>query len=295
MMSYDSRPPAAPQRGVITMRSLGELGRFGNQFFQYAFVRSYALRHQLDYELPPWIGQQLFGHFDPPLTRQWPQFYEKVAHDVDDTFIPHLQTPLRNVDVVGFFQYHMRYYAPQRDFIESLFRPIAAIEQVCQRASARLRAMGDEVVALHLRRGDYGYSHFFIAPSAWYLSWLQEQRSRWQRPVIYVATDDEPAIRRDFAGLRIVTQRDLALGPLPFPEFYLDFYLLSQANVVAISNSSFSFAACLLNRVATHFVRPVLPAQRLVPFDPWDAKPLLQDATVEGYLNVLGIGHREQA
>ena len=296
MTTSESAIHFAPSpRDVVTMRTLGELGRFGNQFFQYAFVRTYARQHDLHYEVPAWIGQSLFGHVDPPISRQLPQFYEKVCHDVDDTFIPHLQSPLRNVDVVGFFQYHTSYYAPHRELIESLFAPIDSIATICRQALKRLKQIGDEVVALHLRRGDYGYSHFFIAPSLWYRGWLADQRGRWKRPVIFVATDDEAAIRREFAGVEMMTQRDLGLGLLPFPDFYLDFYILAQANAVAISNSSFSFAACLLNRTATQFARPVLPAQRLVAFDPWNSKPLLQDATVEEYRHVLGIGRESAA
>jgi hypothetical protein len=276
------------------MRSLGRLGRFGNQLFQYMFLRTYAQRHNLDYQVPAWIGQDLFGHADPPIERKLPVFLERVHHDIDDTFIPHLQSPLANVDVEGFFQYHTSYYAPQREFIESLFQPVPRVQKICCEMVERLRDFGDEIVAMHLRRGDYGFSHFFIAPGEWYGQWIEEHRAHWRRPVLYVATDDEMQARRELAGYNIVTQRDLVSAPLPFPDYFLDFYILTCASAVAISNSSFSFAACLLNRNAKVFMRPVLQFQRLVPFEPWNSKPLLQDATVEDFPLIAGRRVREK-
>jgi hypothetical protein len=59
-------------------------------------------------------------------------------------------------------------------------------------------------------------------------------------------------------------------------EYYQDFHLMTQADVLGISNSSFSFSAALLNDRAKQFVRPVWDLDtRLANFDPWYAEPLL--------------------
>ena len=50
------------KRPVVTMYCLGKLGRFGNQLFQYAYLKIYAQIHDLRVETPEWIGQYLFGH-----------------------------------------------------------------------------------------------------------------------------------------------------------------------------------------------------------------------------------------
>jgi hypothetical protein len=55
---------------------------------------------------------------------------------------------------------------------------------------------------------------------------------------------------------------------------------LSQCDIVAISNSSFSFAACMLNEKGKLFFRPHLSAKKLIPFDPWNSEPILRDAKV---------------
>ena len=54
---------------------------------------------------------------------------------------------------------------------------------------------------------------------------------------------------------------------------------MTCADRLAISNSTFSFTAAMLNQrspsSAHAFVRPVPDARALVPFDPWDSYPLL--------------------
>ena len=42
------------------------------------------------------------------------------------------------------------------------------IEATMKKALKKLRSMGKTIVGLHLRRKDYGYGPFFIAPSKWY-------------------------------------------------------------------------------------------------------------------------------
>lgn len=271
------------------MRQLGQLGRFGNQFFQYAFLRSYAERFGRDYEVPAWVGQSLFGHHDPPLRHQLPTFHERRDHGAEDAIIPRLMHPLTNVDVVGFFQYHTSYYAPQRRFIQSLFQPVAAIEQYVRSLRDQLLARSETIIALHLRRGDYGYGHFFVAPTAWYRPWLEACQARWPNATVYLASDDTESVRRELSDFHPVTLRDLAPQPLPFPGYYLDFYMLTQAQAVAISNSTFSFAATMLNDRAQEFMRPCLASRSLIAYDPWNAMPLLRDPKVEDFPGVTEI------
>jgi len=71
--------------------------------------------------------------------------------------------------------------------------------------------------------------------------------------------DFRPTSRKD------APRRSRAIGP------FLDIHVMAKADAIAISNSSTSFVASLLNERATRFVRPVLAARRLEPFDPWDS------------------------
>ena len=59
-------------------------------------------------------------------------------------------------------------------------------------------------------------------------------------------------------------------------EFYIDFFMLSNCDVVVISNSNFSFVACMLNERAKLFVRPHWDfSSKFEIFDPWDSDLLL--------------------
>ena len=265
---------------LITMSTLGFNGRFANQIFQYAFLKLQARKHRLRAETPPWIGQFLFGHDDPPVSGSLPMVVEK--RDKINHARPQITNQTcRNVDIWGYFQYHTSFYSPHKEFFRSLFQPSPAVEEKLLPALQRLRGMGRTVIGIHLRRGDYGYGHFFIAPTRWYLDWLEELWPRQDEPVLFLASDEPEKVRRDFSRFNPVTAGDLDCS-LPEAEFYPDFYLLSKCDLLAISNSSFSFAASMLNRECRLFMRPHLPAEKLLPYDPWSAEPLLTDATVEG-------------
>lgn len=263
---------------VITMSTLGKNGRFGNQLFQYAFLKIYALQHHLRVETPAWIGQYLFGHQDPPISRQLP-IVRQITYRLDRDPIPNAPVPFRDVDFVGYFQYHTQYYAPYKEYFRSLFQPVPAIQRPMGEVLARLRSKGKTLVGLHLRRGDYGtygpHSNFFVAPSSLYIDWLKGLWNRLEDPVLFIASDEPEKVIGDFADFQPVTSANLQ-AYLPQASFYPDFYLLSHCDLVAISNSSFSFAACMLNERGRLFVRPYPQGKELIPFDPWWSEVLIR-------------------
>ncbi|KAL1523629.1 hypothetical protein AB1Y20_018565 [Prymnesium parvum] len=71
----------------------------------------------------------------------------------------------------------------------------------------------------------------------------------------------------------------------PLLRLFLDWWVMTQADRLAISNSTFSFTAAMLNAAGSQqrsvaerapaFYRPVPEAGGLESFDPWDSKPLL--------------------
>lgn len=258
--------------GVIAMSTLGMNGRFGNQVLQYGFLQVYARRHRLCVQTPAWLGQSLFGFDDPPVAPALPLLID----DTDDApFLDKLTRPVRNVDLYGYCQYHTRHFAPaEREVFRSLFTPAPHIGDPIDTAIERLRE-GGTLIAIHLRRGDYGQGRYFIAPSEWYLAWLRQNWSRWHRPVLYVASDAIDDVLPDFAEFQPRSESDLGVSRHDGFGYYPDFRVLSRADAVGVSNSTFSFAASMLNERASEFVRPVIQEQRLVPFDPWNAVPVL--------------------
>jgi len=73
--------------------------------------------------------------------------------------------------------------------------------------------------------------------------------------------------------------------------------MMTQADVLGISNSTFSFSAAMLNERATMFLRPHWDFRtRFTSFDPWDAEPLLyhrsgNEKFFKNYRSMLRIAH----
>ena len=120
------------------------------------------------------------------------------------------------------------------------------------------------------------YGYYFVAPPEWYKEWLRGFWETLEEPVLFIASDEPEKAVGDFLEYDPVTAKDLG-AILPEADFFPDFYLLSQCDAVAISNSSFSFAACMLNQRARFFFRPLLGEKKLIPFDPWNSETIFRD------------------
>lgn len=281
-------PAAAPtgNAGLFTLSSIGHNGRFGNQLYQYAFARMIADHHGLKLMTSPWLGQHLFGIRNPPVTQRLPRIHE--SREFPEGIVPlelFEQCPA-NHDIWGFFQFDTIHYAPYKDFIRSLYRPIPTIENPLRAALLRLTAGTRPLVALHIRRGDFVGRQFFSAPTAWYRTLLESLWPTLNNPLLYVASDEPGLVLPELSDFAPITQQHLDLT-VRGAEHYLDFYILSQADVLAISNSSYSFFAGLLNERAKAFYRPHLYQQQLIAYEPWNSPPILHRELGEPLNRVL--------
>ena len=229
----------------MTMKKLGRKGRFANQLFQYAYLRIVS---KGDYGCAPWIGQVLFGHQDP--------------------------APGEGRDISGRFPKHSSFYAPHKEFFRSLFQPVEWIRKLLE-----IDRQGRTLIGLHLRRGDYGTFKrqsarwCFVAPAEWYVQWLNANLDRFDNPAVIVVSDEREKVIDDFSRFPVLTH----LMNVMDKDFYEDFYALTQCDILLISNSTFGFAASMLNERATEFYRPRLSEKRLIPYDPWNAPLVFTD------------------
>lgn len=261
------------RRPLVAMSSLGRNGRFANQLFQYLYLRLVARRHNAVVQTPPWPGRAIFGFDDQEMIRRLP-IVEESRLAQPERLLDGSEPLSGDVDFCGWFQLHTRHLAPQRDFIHKLFTPTPRFQAALDRAVQHLRSRGRTLVALHLRRGDYGYNQFFRAPAAWYREWLANMEDPLEDPVVYICSESPTGLLPAFARWNACCFAQLP-GIPPDLAFLVDYYVLTQADAVAISNSSFSLFASMLNTRARHFVRPSLDEGKLMPFDPWDAPVLL--------------------
>lgn len=292
---------------VISMSSLGDLGRFGNQLLQYAFLKICAKKSNARMECSPWIGQTLFGLEDAPISRRLPLAVEKSYYgpnlfDYIPEFIPYLeklshQNSFRiageeiiesakvNVDLWGYFQVHTQYLQPYKQEIRSWFQPVSDLKSALSDGLEVLRSKGKTIVGIHIRRGDFfsvpmaGFT--LVVPSKWWCEWLESIWDKLENPVLFLCSDDLDNVIDDFKKFSPITYKDL---DIELPErmkdldigFYTDFFLLSNCDIVGISNSIFSFTACMLNERGTMFVRPTWNfSTKFEQFDPWNSVPLL--------------------
>ncbi|NUB27861.1 tetratricopeptide repeat protein [Azospirillum brasilense] len=270
----DAPPPRQPSgKRRLSVSTLGHAGRFGNQLLQYGCLRVCAERNGMELETPDWIGRPLYGLDDPLPGPPLPSLHE------EDCGVPALLdgralAGAGGHDVVGYFCGDTAPLAPHRERFRALFTPVGAVAERATAALDGLRARGRTLVAIHLRRGDFGRNdRFWIAPEGWYLDWLAGVWTVLDRPVLYLATD-APELADRFARYRPVLAGDLG-APLPGAEFFTDHWILSRADHVAVSNSSFSVTAALLNPALRAALRPDRERARLVPFDPWNGPVLL--------------------
>jgi predicted O-linked N-acetylglucosamine transferase (SPINDLY family)/glycosyltransferase involved in cell wall biosynthesis len=274
----------------ICMSSLGSNGRFGNQLFQYTFLRCYAMRHNLRLEVPDWLGRHVFGFADDwcsDAPNPTPATVQSLIANSGDT-------ALRNCNVSGYFNEHTGPLFEFKDFIQNLFRPSTRFAPALQRLKHELKLDGAELIGLHLRRGDFGYGEFWIAPEAWYIDWVAEKLQKNPQARLYIATDDRAALEA-FARFRPITCADLRLG-LGELDFLLDFYALAYSDFLAISNSTFSFFAAMLNRGGREFVRPIPDQSCLKSFDPWNSEVLIKHSAEElKKLSASRGGHEDEA
>ncbi len=323
-----SIPAAAPYDGpaVITMTGFGELGRFGNQVLQYAFLKSYATLHNIpNIQLPQWVGAGLFGLNDAPVARALPpavEFYGTLANSTfTDDLIKYVKNAdasgktvelsssclsvdnagaaPQNVDIWGWFQWHSSVYAPFKEVIQNTFSPVPAIDATLHEIFDReVRHRGGRkrtVVGLHLRYGDYqsiaASSFGYCAPTSWYLQWLKKIWSTLDDPVLIVTSDDLKAVIGDFAEYDPVTTNSVGMCmPAEFAclkaGFFPDWYALTKCDVLAISNSTFSFSASLMNSQPNLRVFRAHYSDQMVEISPWNAEPI-----VHRDLNKSGVSH----
>ena len=268
-------PPPRPRAARaghprVQMRALGLMGRFGNQLLQYAFARLYAERYRLELEVPDWLGRDLYG-FDDPLPG--PPLPTVNEQQVDLYAALRGSVALAGHDIRGYLCGDTGQWGDVADDFRALFRYRPAIAEPLERAHARARGDARSLVAVHLRRGDFGVGRFWAAPVRWYLEWLETVWSGLDRPALYLATD-AAELAGDFARFAPLTARDLGVEFAGAP-FLVDHYLLTRADCLAISNSTFSVSAAMLNGSARSFVRPDPVQRRLVPFAPWQTSVLI--------------------
>lgn len=286
-VSFESWDGQILDVGLVQMSTLGRNGRFGNQIFQYFFLQ--LVHDKLGYEVRNsiWLGEKIFGlkASKELLSSAFPADWQPVAQrndtpEIDLQRIEFLMSRNKTncLDISGYFHYQTKNLIPNKDLFQSTFRINDALKN---RINQRLRDLNiKNLIAIHVRATDYlsiekesGGFGFAMSPNFNEIKIkLDNLRNAGEDGVVYLASDDLAYASKGLINLGVnhITCRDIFHETIEDDDLFTDFTLLTLADCILISNSSFSFAAAMLNQKAKLFFRPCIQTKKYLPFDPWD-------------------------
>lgn len=236
---------------MISFKSLGNLGRLGNQLFQIAATVSLAEENNDDYIFPLWSDAPNFNLvecFSPNV----PSYDTYREPGFEYTKIPYRP----NVNLEGYFQSE-KYFAASQDIIQNLLTPKIGfpIQWDC--------------TSIHVRRGDYvnltqEYTQLGLD---YYTKAMQMIGSK----NYMIFSDDIGWCKANFHGDNITFSE----GKTPVQDLAL--MLSCEHNIIA--NSSFSWWGAYLNKNPSKIV--VAPANWFGPKLPHNTKDLLPEKWVK--------------
>ena len=261
--------PEIASRGDITMTSLGRNGGFGNQLFQYAYVKLYALRHGLTAKFPYWQGRELYRLADPLCGGAALQQLSFNGFTDNDLRLWEDDNPPINIDLWGYFQETPVCWRPHRQLLRQMFSPADWQTALDGWRNELTRGGERSLVALHVRRGDYRTHtspYFQSVPEQLYIDWLREIWPTLSDPLLFVATDEPESVLGHFAQFSPLSD----IGTLDaLPAHVRDFEILRRADYLAACNSSYSRMAAILASDAQKCFLPSYKTGRFEPYQPW--------------------------
>lgn len=229
---------------MIADRRLGNRGRFGNQLFQYAFLRVTAQRLQVPFYCPPWVGDEIFqlddGRERVPEPGLLPRNYAEPKDGIG--FHACALSIEDGTEISGLFQ-SARYY-PDNDLVRHWY---TFREEVVAPVKARYSHIDfDNSVSVHLRFTDLRtnpahYIRYYVPTRAYYYRAVKQLG----RDNVLIFSDDPPMARRYLSNFKHFRgNATLVEGN----EYYEDLYLMSLCRDNVCSVSTFSWWGAFLNR-----------------------------------------------
>jgi hypothetical protein len=218
---------------ALTFDSLGYSGRLGNQLFQYAALRGISSNLGYDYlypsdnielckifNIPPKVGTGNANRLSPSGF----EFDENLYSSCPD-----------GTDLYGYFQSE-KYFKNVETILRNEFKFSNQIEEYCTHY-IKSRFQDDEVISLHVRRGDYLKEKNFVNLS---LNYYYESLNYLPKKSVLVFSDDSEWCKKNFFDERftIVESNNQKI----------DLCLMALCDYHIIANSSFSWWGSWLSK-----------------------------------------------
>ncbi len=210
---------------MITCLTLGENGRLGNQLFQIAAVIGHSHHHNVPYAFKEWGFAKYFKNFKSELVKGT-SFLRKVEPSLDFNFLPLNTKDGHGTDLWGYFQSE-KYFAHCEDEVRKTF-------EFDESKFAHLPQIGEKVIAIHIRRGDYvGNPDYVQLPLQYYYDGIDYiQKNYPHAEDVFVFSDDIEWCRKHIQLKQVTFSGYTEIE---------DLYLMSKCNYHVIANSSFSW------------------------------------------------------
>lgn len=185
---------------MLSCNVIGNMGRLGNQMFQYAALKGIARYHNYDFCIPP---LEKFGETDDPVKNSDANLYsfpniqnniKKISnfYDVNEKsfrFDEELFLNCRdNTNITGYFQTE-KYFKHIEKEIRNDFEFDSKTSKIVKYYISTIYG-NEELLSLHIRRGDYVKdSNFIVLGSEYYQKALEQFNSNLK--VIVVSDDPE--------------------------------------------------------------------------------------------------------
>lgn len=230
-------------------------GRLGNQMFQYAFACSIAKKLNISFYLDEYIDNFIltkyfklpgYNHQFNRLIRKWnkisnPKFLKTDGKDNPAEILLQVKN---NMLYSGFFQSEV-YFNNYKNEIKKAFKIKKSAKREFNNKYNSFFADNNKIVAIHIRRSDYlvlennelGGKDFTL-PLSFYNNCLKIITKFDDFKVIFVS-DDIEYVKNNFehkSNFFFESNNEM-----------IDFQILMNADVLIISNSSFSWWAAYLN------------------------------------------------
>jgi|LakMenE18May11ns_1017448.scaffolds.fasta_scaffold9943584_2 hypothetical protein len=222
---------------MITFKNLGNMGRLGNQMFQFAFIYNVAKHKNLeigyDYIHKPLITKI----FDLPLKDSTQIAQKNTLVQLNDCAYIDTSTIEDNTDCYGYFQNSKYVYDIEYE-LKNLFVFKKDMMDVCFKFIKELKdKVKKELVSVHVRRSDY------LLPNSIHTvcddNYFKKAMDKFGNDYFYVIfTDDKEFCKNKFKNIPNIIMDNS-------PE--VDLALMSLCDHNILSNSSYSWWGSWLN------------------------------------------------
>ena len=245
--------------------TLGKIGRFGNQLFQFWHLILSGLRHNATVSSSKWNWDKYYG-LEFLAKEGGGDILHVESYDWRVMGLWALDSLPPNIDFFGHFQWIPPMLQRHRVFLSRLFDLQPEWAEEMSKVVRSLHSLHRPLTVFHVRRTDY-VNHdnpmLRLIPGDWYQAALERLRDS----TMYVGSDDLDFVRAAFPDFSFLSFQDFPDSRLP--PLLLDHCVMRAADTLMVINSTFSRTAAMLRKDGQATLLPSIHDKAFLPYAPW--------------------------